>query len=142
MKQALGFVEDAKDVSASHNCYAYKLGDEYRSSDDGEPGGTAGRPILGSIEGEGLDGVCVLVTRFASCWKLCGLTGQAPMTATLICLPCARYFGGTKLGAGGLVRAYAEAARECLRKAERVEVKPLREVVIQVWRLESRHCQL
>lgn len=61
--QALQCVESRSDPSASHNCWAYKVGQSYRSSDDGEPGGTAGRPILAAIEGEGLDGVCVLVTR-------------------------------------------------------------------------------
>ncbi|KAK9814727.1 hypothetical protein WJX72_010590 [[Myrmecia] bisecta] len=95
--QALGLVQAARQPAASHNCFAYKVGQEYRSSDDGEPGGTAGRPILAAIEGEGLDGVCVLVTR---------------------------YFGGTKLGAGGLVRAYGGAARECLREAPKCTVRP------------------
>jgi putative IMPACT (imprinted ancient) family translation regulator len=82
----------ATDPKASHNCFAYKIGAEFRSTDDGEPGGTAGRPILRAIETEGLDHVCVLIIR---------------------------YFGGTKLGAGGLVRAYGGAARECLRASER-----------------------
>ena len=61
--QALSHVETHKDPQASHNCFAYKIGDEFRSSDDGEPGGTAGRPILSAIEGEGLNGICVMVTR-------------------------------------------------------------------------------
>ncbi|HSX64509.1 MAG TPA: YigZ family protein, partial [Pseudoxanthomonas sp.] len=65
---------------------------EYRSSDDGEPAGTAGRPILAAIEGQGYDQVMVVVTR---------------------------WFGGIKLGAGGLVRAYGGAAAECLRLAQR-----------------------
>jgi putative IMPACT (imprinted ancient) family translation regulator len=69
-------VQQARNPDASHNCFAYRLGQQYRSSDDGEPGGTAGRPILTAIEGEGLDGVCVLVTR---------------------------YYGGVKLGAGALL---------------------------------------
>eukprot|EP00890_Picochlorum_soloecismus_P001992 jgi/Picsp_1/2794/NSC_01020-R1_impact family member in pol 5 region-like len=91
-------VEDAikgmdlmKDLNASHNCFAYKLNDEAKSSDDGEPGGTAGRPILSVIEGMGMDEVAVMVTR---------------------------YFGGIKLGTGGLVRAYTSAAREVLNNAE------------------------
>ena len=70
----------------------YRLGDEYRSSDDGEPSGTAGRPMLSAIDGEGLDAVCVLVVR---------------------------HFGGVKLGAGGLARAYGGAARQCLQQALR-----------------------
>lgn len=61
--QALEYVESERDQQASHNCYAYKVGDEFRCTDDGEPGGTAGHPILGAIEGENLDRVCVMVTR-------------------------------------------------------------------------------
>lgn len=59
----MALIDSKRDAAASHNCFAYKVGLEFRSSDDGEPGGTAGRPILSAIEGEGLDGVCVLVTR-------------------------------------------------------------------------------
>ncbi len=80
------------DPDATHNCWAWRLGDHYRSSDDGEPAGTAGRPILAAIDGQGYDRVLVVVTR---------------------------WFGGIKLGAGGLVRAYSGAAAECLRRAER-----------------------
>ncbi len=79
-------------ADASHNCWAYRLGDTYRFNDDGEPGGTAGRPILAAIDGQGFDQVVVLV---------------------------ARWFGGVKLGAGGLVRAYGGCAAECLRTAPR-----------------------
>ncbi|KXZ50590.1 hypothetical protein GPECTOR_16g765 [Gonium pectorale] len=103
--EALSLIRGASDPSASHNCFAYRLGDEFRSSDDGEPGGTAGRPILAAIEGEGLDRVAVLVTR---------------------------HFGGIKLGAGGLVRAYGGAAKECLRLAPRVFAKARVEVVVDV----------
>jgi uncharacterized YigZ family protein len=80
------------DTDASHNCWAWRVGDQYRSSDDGEPAGTAGRPILAAIDGQGYDRILVVVTR---------------------------WFGGIKLGAGGLVRAYGGAAAECLRQAER-----------------------
>ena len=89
---AMAFLEAVRDPQASHNCWAYRVGDRYRFSDDGEPGGTAGRPILSAIEGQGLDGVMVVVTR---------------------------YFGGIKLGAGGLARAYGGVAAECLRRAPR-----------------------
>jgi len=82
---------------ATHNCWAYKIGELYRFSDDGEPGGSAGRPILAAIEGQGLDQVLAVVTR---------------------------YFGGVKLGIGGLVRAYGGTASECLRQAAKLEVKP------------------
>ena len=63
--EALQVMASRRDPSASHNCWAYRVGQQYRSSDDGEPGGTAGRPILAAIEGEGLDGVAVLVIRQA-----------------------------------------------------------------------------
>ena len=89
---ALSFIARVSDHNATHNCWAYRIGAEYRSSDDGEPSGTAGRPILAAIEGQGYDQVVMLVTR---------------------------WYGGIKLGAGGLVRAYGGAAAECLRVAER-----------------------
>ncbi|GLC69687.1 hypothetical protein PLESTF_000864800 [Pleodorina starrii] len=103
--EALSLIRSASDPSASHNCFAYRIGPEFRSSDDGEPGGTAGRPIQAALDGEGLDRVAVLVTR---------------------------YFGGIKLGAGGLVRAYGGAAKECLRLAPRVFAKAQSEVVVEV----------
>lgn len=89
---ALAFVERISDPLATHNCWAYRIGQHYRFSDDGEPGGTAGRPILQAIEGQGFDQVAVVVTR---------------------------WYGGIKLGAGGLARAYGGTAAECLRQAPR-----------------------
>lgn len=94
--EALSHVAEASDPTASHNCWAFKVAGTARSNDDGEPGGTAGKPILGAIEGDGLDGVAVLVVR---------------------------HFGGVKLGAGGLVRAYGGAARDCIRAAPKAFVK-------------------
>ena len=91
---ALAFISQAGDPEARHNCWAYRIGDLYRSDDADEPAGTAGRPILAAIDGQGLDQVVVVVTR---------------------------WFGGIKLGAGGLVRAYGGAAAECLRTATRRE---------------------
>lgn len=91
-EEALGFLHEIGDPDATHNCWAYRIGEEYRSSDDGEPSGTAGRPILAAIDGQGFDRVMVVVTR---------------------------WYGGIKLGAGGLVRAYGGAAAECLRLAPR-----------------------
>ncbi len=96
---ALAFLALAADPEATHNCWAYRIGAEYRSSDDGEPSGTAGRPILAAIEGQGYDQVVAVVTR---------------------------WYGGIKLGAGGLVRAYGGAAAECLRRAERRPLIALR----------------
>ncbi|SFN05663.1 IMPACT family protein [Dokdonella immobilis] len=94
-EQALAFIAEASDAQATHNCWAYRIGQQYRFSDDGEPGGTAGRPILQAIDGQGFDRVAVLVTR---------------------------WYGGIKLGAGGLARAYGGSAAECLRLADRVAV--------------------
>lgn len=85
---------------ATHNCYAYQAGDNdqfQRSSDDGEPSGTAGRPILEVIRGRGLKNTAVVVTR---------------------------YFGGILLGTGGLVRAYSAAAKAALAAAGLVSCQP------------------
>jgi len=96
---AAAFLSEVADPSATHNCWAWRIDPAYRFSDDGEPASTAGKPILAAIDGQGLDGVMVVVTR---------------------------WFGGIKLGAGGLVRAYGGAASECLRLAERVAIIPMR----------------
>ena len=88
-----------KHYDATHNCYAYILGENaeiQRSSDDGEPSGTAGIPILEIIRKEGLTNTIVVVTR---------------------------YFGGILLGAGGLIRSYAEGAKLALSAAGIIEVK-------------------
>lgn len=61
---ALAFLAAAADADATHNCWAYRIDDAYRSSDDGEPAGTAGRPILAAIDGQGFDQVMVVVTRW------------------------------------------------------------------------------
>lgn len=94
---ALAFLAEVSDPAATHNCWAYRIGDAYRFSDDGEPASTAGKPILAAIDGQGYDQVMVVVTR---------------------------WFGGIKLGAGGLVRAYGGCAAECLRQAPRRELIP------------------
>lgn len=89
---AMDFIARVSDPSANHNCWAYRIGQSYRFSDDGEPGGSAGKPILQAIEGQDMDRVAVVVTR---------------------------WFGGIKLGVGGLIRAYGGTAAECLRRADR-----------------------
>lgn len=86
-----------KYFDARHVCYAYVSGADksgFRSNDDGEPSGTAGRPILGQIHSRDLTNVLVIVVR---------------------------YFGGVLLGTGGLVTAYKEAAANALNEAEIVE---------------------
>lgn len=90
----------ARLTGANHHAYAWRLGrgeNDFRYSDDGEPSGSAGRPILKQIDGHDLTDTLVVVTR---------------------------YFGGTKLGTGGLVRAYGGAAQEALDLADIVEVIP------------------
>lgn len=89
------------DPLATHNCWAWRIGAHYRFSDDGEPGGSAGRPILQAIDGQGFDRIVVVVTR---------------------------WYGGVKLGVGGLARAYGGCAAECLRLAERVPLIEMRDL--------------
>lgn len=101
---ALEFLAKVAVADATHNCWAYRYGNEYRSSDDGEPSGTAGRPILAAIDGQGFDRVMVVVTR---------------------------WYGGIKLGAGGLVRAYGGTAAECLRVAPRLPLIAMAELDVQ-----------
>lgn len=82
---------------ARHHCYAYRIGKDgglWRASDDGEPSGTAGRPILGQIDSAGLSDVLIVVVR---------------------------YFGGIKLGVPGLIRAYKASSADALSSAETVE---------------------
>jgi len=94
---------------ATHNCFAFQIGvgdaARYRSSDAGEPAGTAGQPILQVIQGAGLTNVLIVVTR---------------------------YFGGTKLGIGGLIKAYTEATREAVKRAIILEIPALRRFQLKV----------
>lgn len=92
---------------ARHVCYAYMLGDEhdiYRANDDGEPSGTAGRPILGQINSFELTNILVIVIR---------------------------YFGGILLGKGGLITAYKEAAADAIKRAEIIEKTVKSEIIIR-----------
>lgn len=89
------FIAQHTDQTAGHNCWAWRTGQNYRFNDDGEPGGTAGKPILSAIDGQSLDGIAVVV---------------------------ARWFGGILLGSGGLIRAYGGTAALCLREADKVEL--------------------
>lgn len=88
-----------KYYDARHICYAYMIGHErldFRANDNGEPSGTAGKPILGQINSYGLTNVLIVVVR---------------------------YFGGIKLGTGGLVVAYREAAKLVIEESELIEKK-------------------
>jgi uncharacterized YigZ family protein len=92
---------------ARHHCFAWRLGadmDHYRANDDGEPSGSAGKPILGQIQSRDLTQILVVVVR---------------------------YFGGTLLGVGGLIRAYRSAASDALDQAMKVEKKVESQLVLQ-----------
>ncbi len=94
-EQAQGYIEELKKKywDARHNCYGYVIGknnETQRFSDDGEPSGTAGKPILEVIKGNDIHNVLIVVTR---------------------------YFGGTLLGTGGLIRAYTKSSQEGIENA-------------------------
>ena len=93
-QQIKSFLEQHKDISTTHQCWAWKISHQIRVNDDGEPSGTAGRPILATIEGHDLNNIIVLVNR---------------------------WYGGIKLGTGGLMRAYGGCAGQCLELAEKIE---------------------
>lgn len=102
---AMAYLDRIKDDKANHNCWAYRSATTSRCSDDGEPGGTAGRPILNVLETEQLVDAVVVVTRF---------------------------FGGIKLGSGGLVRAYGGAAKSAVTLAGKSVVVPHSSVKVTV----------
>jgi len=100
VEEAQEFIETIKKKhwDANHNVPVYVLGDKFqvqKYSDDGEPSGTAGMPILNILKNEGISNVAIVVTR---------------------------YFGGIKLGTGGLVRAYSQSAQSVLREAKVIEM--------------------
>lgn len=102
VEEAQEFIEAVKKRywDARHNCSAFSIGEKNpvtRCSDDGEPGGTAGKPILEVIEGSGIHNIVIVVTR---------------------------YFGGTLLGTGGLVRAYTDAAKAGIENSVIIEKIP------------------
>jgi uncharacterized YigZ family protein len=101
---SLEFYESVIDPQATHNCWAWRINFQARSSDDGEPSGTAGRPMLNVIERRNLENVMAVVTR---------------------------YYGGIKLGVGGLVRAYSGSVAKCLDRAGTVELFPMSEYTIK-----------
>lgn len=88
---------------ATHYCYAYLFENKKKCSDDGEPGGTAGMPILNVLENNNLSNILCIVVR---------------------------YFGGIKLGAGGLVRAYTQSVTNTLEVCELIEIKKGKKVEI------------
>ena len=109
-EEARAFINAIKKehYKATHNCSAFIIGERSeikRTSDDGEPSGTAGIPMLGVLENHNLTNVCVVVTR---------------------------YFGGIKLGAGGLIRAYAGSVALAVKEIGIVEIKEQAGIQIQM----------
>ena len=109
-EEALAFLQSirAKHKDATHNCYAYVIGRNagiMRYSDDGEPGGTAGLPMMEVLKAQGVVNCCVVVTR---------------------------YFGGVLLGAGGLVRAYTQGCVIGLKAAQVVIMEPSQRYLCEV----------
>lgn len=92
--QAQKWIEKYSDPQATHNCVAYIIGAHERAYDDGEPAKTAGMPMLNVLQKQGLSNIIAIVTR---------------------------YFGGIKLGAGGLTRAYSQSVSEALKEAQIIE---------------------
>ncbi len=109
-EEALRYLADIRKEhwDATHNCYAYALGPSFetaRFSDDGEPGGTAGLPMMEVLKNKGVTDALVIATR---------------------------YFGGVLLGTGGLVRAYSRTASEAVLAAGIVHMRPARHVFIRI----------
>lgn len=96
INQVNTLIQEYSDPQATHNCVAYIVGIHERAYDDGEPSQTAGMPMLNVLKMQGLDHIIAIVTR---------------------------YFGGIKLGAGGLTRAYTQSVSEALKTAEMIETE-------------------
>lgn len=93
------------DPAATHNCWAYRIGQDYRFNDDGEPSGTAGKPMLAAVDGSGFDHIGALVIR---------------------------HYGGVKLGTGGLARAYGGTIARLLQQAPHTIHQPMAEINLRV----------
>ncbi|RCX20405.1 putative YigZ family protein [Fontibacillus phaseoli] len=109
-EEAVSFIEEIKKRhwNATHNCSAYMIGERdeiQKQSDDGEPSGTAGKPILEVIRNQGLKNIAIVVTR---------------------------YFGGIMLGAGGLIRAYTDGAVAAIEAGEAITRVLHREVFVEL----------
>lgn len=100
----MAFVDSLRGNGGGHHCWAYRIGQTYRFNDDGEPSSSAGKPILAAIDGQGFDRVVVVVTR---------------------------WFGGIKLGVGGLIRAYGGTAAQCLQQAARQPIVEVSRMILR-----------
>ncbi|WP_156902654.1 IMPACT family protein [[Acholeplasma] multilocale] len=110
------FLEEYSKTDARHNCYAYKIGVEQQSggfNDDGEPSGTAGKPIFNVIEKNNLTNIVILVIR---------------------------YFGGVKLGAGPLTRAYTTSASQLINEIELKDLQKNLRNQIRIWYPKHKRC--
>lgn len=105
VEKAMLFIDKYSQNNVTHNCWAYKVGQNYRFNDDGEPSGTAGMPILKAIEGQGFDNTAALVIR---------------------------HYGGIKLGTGGLMRAYGGTVNRCLQEADFSIIQDLDIIILSV----------
>lgn len=105
VEEAKEFLLDYSQADVTHNCWAYKVGQVYRFNDDGEPSGTAGKPILNAIDGQGFDNTAALVIR---------------------------HYGGIKLGTGGLMRAYGGGVSRCLQSADFEIMQEKSELIFKV----------
>ncbi|HFC29436.1 MAG TPA: YigZ family protein [Oceanospirillales bacterium] len=104
-EMAQNFIQKHSDLSATHNCWAYKIAQVYRFNDDGEPSGTAGKPMYNAIDGQGFDNTVALVIR---------------------------HYGGIKLGTGGLMRAYGGGVSRCLQAADFEIIQETIDIVLTV----------
>lgn len=105
VEEAKEFLLEYSQADVTHNCWAYKVGQVYRFNDDGEPSGTAGKPILNAIEGQGFDNTIALVIR---------------------------HYGGIKLGTGGLMRAYGGGVSRCLQAADFETIQQMETINLSV----------
>jgi len=105
VQEAQSFLQEHSDFDATHNCWAYKIGQIYRFNDDGEPSGTAGKPMYNAIDGQGFDNTVALVIR---------------------------HYGGIKLGTGGLMRAYGGGVSRCLQAADFEIIQETIEIQLKV----------
>ena len=105
VEEAKDFLIEHSQADATHNCWAYKVEQVYRFNDDGEPSGTAGKPMYNAIEGQGFDNTAALVIR---------------------------HYGGIKLGTGGLMRAYGGGISRCLQAADFEIMQDMSEIVLKI----------
>ncbi len=105
VQEAKDFIAEHSDFNATHNCWAYKIGQIYRFTDDGEPSGTAGKPMYNAIDGQEFDNTVALSIR---------------------------HYGGIKLGTGGLMRAYGGGVSRCLQSADFEIMQDISEVILNV----------